>query len=353
MNQLLEKWLEEGKITQSGYLNLTGEYPECSSQPAEKGGLKISVLISTYRRSAYLIRLLNSLRNQQYSNYEIIIVDDASNDDTAETLKQYIKENPGLNMIFSVNETNAGASESRKRAYSKATGDIIIFVDDDDYYIEPAYFSVLNELYASHSDCTMTIAETIQNTMQEDGYEYCSLNTPKILSSRAYLNGFGEQYKQPYIFAVSFRHSTLKSIRFEELLCFNHISLILFGLLGKGNIYTISQAVGMRQLHAGNMSCHTTAEFIIDNMDAKEDIYQRAKDAGMLDRPEEWHRRHLTGTAGYHFANKRRITAEDKLIFNWMKKHFKLTDYYRFAAGIMKSRIRRMLSSAASHIKRT
>ncbi len=124
--------------------------------------LKISVLISTYRRSAYLIRLLDSIKNQNYTNCEIIIVDDASNDDTSKRVKKYRAENPELQIIYLVNEQNLGVSESKKRAYMKASGDIIIFVDDDDYYIESSYFSMLAQLYEKHSDCTMTIASTIQ-----------------------------------------------------------------------------------------------------------------------------------------------------------------------------------------------
>jgi len=353
MEKTLNKWLDEGKISHGTYLNLLGEDSAYNSMAAEHGGLKISVLISTYKRSAYLVRLLNSIKIQQYNNCEIIIVDDASCDETEETVKQYTKEYPNLNIIYYKNEHNAGASASRKRAYLKATGDVIIFVDDDDYYIEPAYFSMLNQLYEMHSDCTMTIAEAIQCTMKKVEYEYCGLNTPKTLSNRELLNGINGKYKYPYIFAVSFKNTLLKSIHYEELLCFNHLSFLLYALLGTGSIYTINQAVGMRQFHAGNMTGHTTAEFIIANMEAKEDIYQRAIDVGLLDSPEEWHYRHLSNTVGYHFANIRRITAKDKTILNWMKKHFDSKDYYRLVAGIMKSRIRRRLSPIAAQIKRT
>ena len=352
MDPLFEKWADEGKISPSAYSYLTGEGPACNSLTAQDGSSKISVLISTYKRPAYLVRLLNSLRIQQYDNYEIIIVDDASDDDTGEKVKQFKEENPDINVIYLVNEQNAGAGESRKRAYLKATGDIIIFVDDDDYYNEPTYFSILNKLYETHSDCTMTISETIQHIEGEKKYEYRGLNTPEVVSNRAYLNSFGDKYITPHIFAVSFKTALLKSVHYEELLCFNHISLLLYAMLGKGNVYTINQAVGIRQFHAGNMTGNTTPEFIVANMEAKEDIYQQAKKAGLLDNPKEWHYRHLTNTAGYHFANVQKVTAKDRIIFHWMKKHLERTDYYRFVVRIMKSRTRRRLSISA-HFKRT
>ena len=343
MDQLFEKWLNEGKISHSAYMNLTGESPRNDSLSAENGRLKISILISTYKRSAYLIRLLNSIKNQQYNNCEVIIVDDASNDDTERKASKYREENRDLNIVYLVNEKNLGVSESKKRAYLKASGDILLFVDDDDYYIEPAYFSMLNQLYEKHSDCIMTIASTIQHFKREGKYEYRGLNTTKALSNREYLNGFNKKYIKPHIFAVSFRGSVLKGVHYEELLCFNDISLQLFELLGRGNVYTINQAIGIRTLHTGNITGNTTAEFIVANMESKEDIYHRAMAAGLLDSPKEWHYRHLSGTAGYHFVNNQKVTANDKIIFSWMKNHFERADYYRFIAKVIKTRTRRWL----------
>ena len=343
MDQLFEKWLNEGKISHSAYMNLTGESPRNDSLSAENGRLKISILISTYKRSAYLIRLLNSIKNQQYNNCEVIIVDDASNDDTERKASKYREENRDLNIVYLVNEKNLGVSESKKRAYLKASGDILLFVDDDDYYIEPAYFSMLNQLYEKHSDCIMTIASTIQHFEREGKYEYRGLNTTKALSNREYLNGFNKKYIKPHIFAVSFRSSVLKGVHYEELLCFNDISLQLFELLGRGNVYTINQAVGIRTFHNGNITGNTTAEFIIANMESKEDIYRRAVATGLLDHPKEWRYRHLSGTAGYHFANIRKITSKDTIIFDWMRKHFERADYIRFIAMIIKIRRKRWL----------
>lgn len=341
MDQCFDKWLEEGKITRSAYLYLSGESAEHLILPDEDGRLKISVLISTYKRPAYLIRLLNSVKSQQYNNCEIIIVDDASNDETGEVVNRYKAENPDLNINYLVNGHNSGASESRRRAYLEASGDIIIFVDDDDYYIEPSYFSMLSELYDKYPDCTMTIAAALQHVERVDRYEFLCLNTPVILNNREYLNDFDGKFKLPLLFTVSLRGAYLKSIHYEDLLCFNHTSLQLFGLLGKGKVHTIYQAIGMRQIHTGNMTGNTTPEFIIANLESKEDIFQRAKKKKLLDDPKEWHYRNLTGPAGYHFARNQKRTREDKLIWKWMKDHLEIKEFYQFVIRIVKSRIRR------------
>jgi len=338
----IQGWLDEGKISYSAYLNVTNKKAEHEYLTATDSQLKISVLISTYKRSAYLIRLLDSIRDQGYKNYEIIIVDDASNDDTEQTVNQYREENPDVNIIYMMNQTNMGASKSRKRAYLKASGDIVIFVDDDDYFIEPSYFSMLTQLYEKHPDCVMTIASTIQYIEQEEKYEYIDLNVPGVLSTQEYLNGFMGIYRKPSsTFAMSLNNAIMKGLHYDELMCFNDTSLYLFGLLGKGNVYAISQAVGIYNIHAGSITGNTTPEFIVANLESKEYIYLRAKNAGILNNPKEWHYRNMLITSGYHLASSH--CREDKKVWKWMKEHLNWTDYCRFTAKVMKSRIVRRL----------
>lgn len=340
MDEVLNKLLDEGKISKSAYLNLIGE--KTDSALLFDSNLKISVLISTYKRPAYLIRILESIRMQGYKNSEIVIVDDASGDDTGEIVKQYKAENSELEIIYSVNEKNLGVNESKKRAYQKATGDIIIFADDDDYYIEPEYFCMLSRLYEKHPDCTMTIAATIRHIEREGKDEFLELNTPEVLSTREYLNGFMGRYEKPgSMFTMSLRKKELERIHYEELLCFNDTSLYLYGLLGNGNVYTINQAVGVYFFHTGNMTGNTSPGYIVANLESKEDIYQKALAAGLLDDPKEWHYRSVSITAGHHLVGSR--SREDIIVWKWMKEHLDRADYYRFAARMVKSKVRRHL----------
>ena len=327
-----------GKTGFSVCMNPDGGKMNSDLRPDSK--LKISVLISTYKRSAFLVRLLDSIKAQNYTNCEIIIVDDASADDTEGVISQYKADNPDLDIKYLVNEKNLGVSESKRRAYLNASGDIIIFVDDDDYYIEPSYFSSLAQLYEEHPDCLMTIASTIQYSEQEKKRKHLDLNTPEVLTSREYLNGFMGIYKKPLsVFAMSLNNAVLKTIHFEELQCFSDTSLFLFGLLGKGNVYTINKAVGIYSIHTGNMTGNTAPEFIVNNLDSKEDIYKRAVKAGLLDNPKEWHYRNMAITAAYHLVRSRK--KEDKIVWKWMKEHLNRTDYYRFAVRVMKLRLRK------------
>lgn len=91
---------------------------------------KISVVIPTCNRSGLLPRAINSVLSQTYSNYELHIVDDASEDNTIEVVHSLI--NGRRNVFFWQHEKNKGLSASRNTGVLHASGDYVAFLDDDD-----------------------------------------------------------------------------------------------------------------------------------------------------------------------------------------------------------------------------
>ena len=92
----------------------------------------ISVAMTTYNGSKYIIKQLDSLKNQSRKIDELVICDDCSTDNTVELVNDYIKSNnlEGWN-IYS-NENNLGFINNFKQAIKKTTGDIIFLCDQDD-----------------------------------------------------------------------------------------------------------------------------------------------------------------------------------------------------------------------------
>jgi len=90
----------------------------------------ISVVVPTHDRAVQLDRCLSSLFNQstQY-NYEVIVVDDASTDETQKLLKRYSKKHPNLEVI--INPKNMGSYYSRNVGVSYSKGNIVAFTDSD------------------------------------------------------------------------------------------------------------------------------------------------------------------------------------------------------------------------------
>jgi glycosyltransferase involved in cell wall biosynthesis/predicted O-methyltransferase YrrM len=101
----------------------------------------ISVCIPTYNRADYLKEAIKSALNQNYDNFEIVIVDDGSTDKTEEVVKEFAS--PRIRYIKKKNE---GRPKTRNRLISEAKGDYILWLDDDDLLAEgmiEAYSSVL------------------------------------------------------------------------------------------------------------------------------------------------------------------------------------------------------------------
>lgn len=88
----------------------------------------VSVIIPTYNRAHLIERSINSVLNQTYKDFELLIVDDASTDNTEEVVKRYADER----IRYIKCEENGGASKARNRGIEEAKYDYIAFQDSDD-----------------------------------------------------------------------------------------------------------------------------------------------------------------------------------------------------------------------------
>ncbi|MCM8812081.1 MAG: glycosyltransferase [Candidatus Omnitrophica bacterium] len=105
--------------------------------------------ISTYNRSRSLADTLHSLIGQEVppgQNFEIIVVDNNSSDDTRAVVEKIIKTNAAVPIRY-VFEPKQGLSNARNRAIEEASGDIIVFTDDD-VVAEPKWLLGISEAFA-------------------------------------------------------------------------------------------------------------------------------------------------------------------------------------------------------------
>lgn len=91
---------------------------------------KISIIIPCYNAEEYITQCLESVLNQTYKNIEIICVNDGSADNTLLILEKYHLEDSRIKII---NQQNHGLSFTRNRSIREATGDFLMFVDNDDW----------------------------------------------------------------------------------------------------------------------------------------------------------------------------------------------------------------------------
>lgn len=93
--------------------------------------MKLSIIVTVYNTKNYIKRCLESLLNQTINDYEIIVVDDGSNDGSAVVLDDFQKKHP--NIIKVIHKENGGVSSSRNCGLQHANGQYITYVDGDDY----------------------------------------------------------------------------------------------------------------------------------------------------------------------------------------------------------------------------
>ena len=89
----------------------------------------VSVVMATYNRADILPRAIESILNQSFTDFEFIIVDDGSADDTQAVIKEYQKLD---RRIISISQTNQSLAMARNHGVQKAQGKYICFIDDDD-----------------------------------------------------------------------------------------------------------------------------------------------------------------------------------------------------------------------------
>ena len=100
---------------------------------------KISVIVPVYQVEEYLEKCIESIINQTYKNLEIILVDDGSKDKCPSICDRYQKMD---NRIVVIHKENGGLSSARNAGLDIATGELVTFVDSDDY-IEADMLAVL------------------------------------------------------------------------------------------------------------------------------------------------------------------------------------------------------------------
>jgi len=92
----------------------------------------VSIIIPTYNRAGVIAETLESVLLQTYQNWECIIIDDTSTDNSFEIINNYIKRDSRFKFIVKNNKRKKGASASRNIGIENSAGDYIQFLDSDD-----------------------------------------------------------------------------------------------------------------------------------------------------------------------------------------------------------------------------
>ncbi len=118
----------------------------------------LSVIVPVYNVEPYLAKCLDSLLSQDISDYEVILVDDGSTDNSGSICDKYAAENP---LFQCIHKPNGGLPSARKAGYQVSRGQYVTFVDSDDWIAPDMYKTMCNIIINTHADiiiCNYTSA---------------------------------------------------------------------------------------------------------------------------------------------------------------------------------------------------
>ncbi|MGE0267433.1 MAG: glycosyltransferase family 2 protein [Candidatus Omnitrophota bacterium] len=146
----------------------------------------VSIVTPTFNRSRFIDRLVKNVLAQTYQDFELVLVDDGSTDNTRELVDRWIKENPGR--IQYVYQPNQGSGAARNNGIKQAKGKYIAFLDSDDEWTPDYLDKIMTVLEKGEFQWTVTGARRID--IGKDGRE---LDTKLI---RCHLQEFSHFFKR-------------------------------------------------------------------------------------------------------------------------------------------------------------
>lgn len=109
----------------------------------------VSIIIPVYNGEQHISKCIEDLLKQTYSNIEIIVVNDGSEDSTAQIVNEWrIRDN----RVKPIHKENTGVSDTRNIGIASANGNYIIFVDSDDFLLHQAIEQLADKVYVNKSD---------------------------------------------------------------------------------------------------------------------------------------------------------------------------------------------------------
>ncbi len=169
----------------------------------------VSIIIPIYNKEKYLKRCLDSVINQTYHNYELILVDDVSTDKSNDICKEYLKYD---NVHLITNKKNMGVSYTRNVGLDNSKGNYLMFVDADDY-MEP---NMLQRLYDTIRQYDVDFVQTNFYLNDEDVKDKTP-GTRSYLDKKSIFKLFIDGYKiNIAVWNKIYKRETIKDIRFND-----------------------------------------------------------------------------------------------------------------------------------------
>ena len=224
----------------------------------------ISVILPIYKVEEYLDRCVNSILAQSYTHLEIILVDDGSPDRCPQLCDDWAKKDPRIRVVH---KKNGGLSDARNAGLAVATGELISFIDSDDW-VEPDFFRILYEaLSQSNSDiasCEYRKAYEGQHLPPvSPTYQYHTLNRSEAMSSLI------DNSLQQVVWNKLYKRSAIEGVLFAKGK-YHEDEFWSYQVIGRCNQVAVTNYVGLNYFQrADSIMGETYSKKRLDAVEAK------------------------------------------------------------------------------------
>ena len=181
---------------------------------------KISIIMPVYNSEKYVSEAIESVCNQSYKNWELLIVNDGSVDLSAEIIGNYAKKDTRITVFHKQNE---GVSIARNYALDKISGEYVTFIDSDDVYHVDRLKKMV-QVFEKHGNCDIVFSRHKEFTGQLNTGEVSSTGAI-VISDDDILKKIISDSRNHFICNVMLKSSIVKKekfapIRFAEDFCY-------------------------------------------------------------------------------------------------------------------------------------
>lgn len=286
----------------------------------------ISIVIPIYNAEKYLEECLNSIKNQTYKNFEVIMVNDGSKDDSETICMNFLRSDSRFRYL---KKENGGVSSARNVGLDNVEGDYITFIDADDWVDENYLDLLITTVKKNHSDIVVSSYKQFNNidvfylrayTIQEKyllNFEKMNRDDfltifPKLMSANVCFNN---------AVAKLFRKELVNNLRFDTSIKYGEDLDFYFRLyLNVDSISYVDEPTYVYRMHGDS----TTSNFNQEHAEQELSIFKQ-----MHEKIQE------IGLPSIHYFNKLKKLLELRMDF--LENKVLLNEYFNFLKNIEKT----------------
>ena len=211
----------------------------------------VSIIMPSYNTASFIAESIQSVLAQSYKDWELIIVDDCSPDNTDQVVKPYLSDE---RITYLKNEKNSGAAVSRNRALREAKGKWIAFLDSDDLWMPEKLEKQISLMEKNGYHFSYTNYAEIDTEDKRNGI---TVTGPKKITKTGFFN-----YCWPGCLTVMYDAETVGLIQIADIKKNNDYAMWL-KVCRKANCYLLDEELALyRRGRVGSVSTHSIKTMI-------------------------------------------------------------------------------------------